>query len=149
MKAVFLDIDGVVCIRGGSTLDPDCLQNVADLIRLTDAELVISSTWRLIPPSMRLLHDAFDALGIKIFRATKHLPKFSRAAEIMRFVEPWKRQGMTHWAIIDDDDVRRGRLEDGNVALGEPDITKHFVQTDRHKGFDGQALVRSLLLLNK
>ena len=148
MKAIFLDIDGVVCIRGGSELDPGCLQNVVDLVRLTDAKLVITSTWRLIPPSKQLLEDTFKSHGIDIFRFTKHKPEFSRAYEIMCYVDAWKLHGMTNWVILDDTEVAPGRMPKDTTAANEPDITDHFIKIHPRQGFDGQMLVRALQVLN-
>jgi hypothetical protein len=43
-KIVFLDMDGVICLRSG--IEVECLKNLKKIVEQTQARIVISSSWR-------------------------------------------------------------------------------------------------------
>jgi HAD domain in Swiss Army Knife RNA repair proteins len=56
MKVIFLDVDGVLNSKKTPNpgkfpyiVDPILLSRLLELLRLTDAKIVLSSTWRLDP----------------------------------------------------------------------------------------------------
>lgn len=54
---VFLDIDGVLNIVGSNDFNRECVENLNMLIAATDAEIVVSSSWRVF-------HDFEDLCGV-------------------------------------------------------------------------------------
>ncbi len=58
MRTIYLDIDGVLCVRSPDGLSiaqgnfqvphPDCVANLNAIVDNTDAEIVISSSWRKV-----------------------------------------------------------------------------------------------------
>lgn len=68
MKAVFLDIDGVLncetrwraghCVRvnksPGSMIDPDAVARLTRIVQATRAKVVVSSSWRVLHPHERI-----------------------------------------------------------------------------------------------
>ena len=43
-KVIFLDMDGVICLRSG--IEIECLKNLKKIVEQTQARIVISSSWR-------------------------------------------------------------------------------------------------------
>jgi len=120
MKIIFLDIDGVLVTRNSIKYQhlnfPDdtsiqfgkkAVKNLNKLIRLTEAKIVISSTWRLFH-SLEELQDIFKKQDVKcniisttsIERATieEDIP---RGQKITDWLE--KNSNVKHYVIIDDD----------------------------------------------
>ena len=69
MKAIFLDIDGVVCLHKTNcddeeVFDADCCRRLKEIMRQTGSKLVLSSTWRLFPESIRDMLRQFKPFGI-------------------------------------------------------------------------------------
>lgn len=108
MKALIVDIDGVLCVGN----DPDLLdiyplKNLYRVINKTGSVVVISSTWRTKPQWLELGTRQLNAIGIEIygctpiFRYTDH-NDCSRAAEIRQFLKD--NPDIDKFAIIDDYD---------------------------------------------
>lgn len=120
MKVIFLDIDGVLVTRNSIKYQhlnfPDdssiqfgkkAVKNLNKLIRLTEAKIVISSTWRLFH-SLDKLQEIFITQGVKgniisttsVERATieEDIPRGQKIAD-------WLENNSTvkHYVIIDDD----------------------------------------------
>ena len=105
MKVIFLDIDGVLnCKR---TPNPRKLPYVAErlllarfkrLVRATQAEVVLSSTWRYDPAGL------FSAArwGIPFRDVIPDLPKQPRRDEILAWLEA--HPDVQRFAVIDDED---------------------------------------------
>jgi hypothetical protein len=65
MRIVFLDIDGVLCPYGSEyvkTFKPSCVGVLKEILLLTDAHIVISSSWRL--GEMERLMKLMNAEGL-------------------------------------------------------------------------------------
>jgi len=46
IKIIFLDIDGVLNYINSEILDENCLYNLEEIVRQTNAKIVITSTWK-------------------------------------------------------------------------------------------------------
>ena len=81
---------------------------------------------------------------------TPDLPDLGRSAECMHYISAFTRRsgGMTHWVILDDDNVPGELLTEDTTAENESKIADHFVQTESMQGFTGQMLVRALKIMN-
>ena len=50
--------------------DPVLVQNLATIVKRANAEIVVSSTWRLEPATMTKLQEALAAEGMEIIGST-------------------------------------------------------------------------------
>ena len=129
MKVIFLDIDGVLnnnehvsllsrvlgfnqCkalynVIGELPFDEECCALMRELIRQTEAKVVLSSTWRLNDKSNELIKEY---AGIEIYDKTPRKPYEIRGVEIQEYLDTHK--NITNYVIIDDD---RDMLESQNL----------------------------------
>ena len=70
-KIIFLDIDGVVCLHKENAnwseeelFDADCCRRLKEILLATGCKLVLSSSWRLFPDSVRQMFRQFKPFGI-------------------------------------------------------------------------------------
>lgn len=158
MKVIFLDNDGVVCLSTewgrrynrkfeglAQILDPlnkKAIEVLNEIIRETDAEIVVSSDWKY-HASLEQLGEWYEKHGL-IKRPIDTTSKENTEApedfpwhrsvdlEQTRYLEitKWLREHpeVTHWVAIDDMDLgeRFGEIS-GNFIWG----LKNFVQTPR------------------
>lgn len=124
-KLIFLDIDGVlnvetyhyleendiwVCPEAGETelplrygdqpLNSRCLKNLQTLVDNTRADIVISSSWRILYP-ISSLSKMFKEVGLKIniVGQTRNLPNYIRGEEVESYLD-----NISHkkYVILDD-----------------------------------------------
>ena len=105
MKAIFLDIDGVLnCKRTENprklpyVVQPDLLARLMGVVEHTGAEIVLSSTWRYDPAGL------FSAKyhGIPFVDVIPDLPKRPRRDEILAWLGAHPE--VKRFAVIDDED---------------------------------------------
>lgn len=131
MKVIFLDIDGVLnslsglIERGGQTLMGIFHEHekVLDwVLRLTDAKVIISSSWRIGTPLDEFKYSVFSykSIGKAVIGVTPRIPDASRGEEIQKCI--LEHQGSIKRFVILDDDSDMGSL------FG------HLVQTDNNYG---------------
>ena len=105
MKIVFLDFDGVLnditfiknFKRKKSTqieLDPDRVHKLTEIIRNTQAKIVLISSWRFNPN----IEEYFDNFGLSIYDRVKSLG--NRSEEIQEWL--W-RNPVESYIILDDE----------------------------------------------
>lgn len=124
MKVIFLDVDGVLNsrdwivnnrVRTENSVNPEKVKLLAEIVQKTNAEVVLSSTWRYIPerPMFMYLTDMLGQSGIKIHSFTPKLDG-DRPKEIMEWI--YKRQEEIRFVSIEDDfsedDYRKYGIED-------------------------------------
>lgn len=109
MNIVFLDIDGVLCSwlnmskrdkDGHRPFRKDAIKYLNEIVRMLDAKIVISSTWR----KTRTIEDfkeLFDNRGIlgEVIGLTDELDT-GRASEIQKWIDE---NDVDYFLIIDDD----------------------------------------------
>lgn len=106
MRVLFLDIDGVLnnaaSLAEGIHLLPEKVLLVRRVCEETGAEVVISSSWRIIYDLQVLRELIYRAggRGIKINDVTPNISNF-RGHEIKEWLD--QRPEVTKYAIIDDD----------------------------------------------
>ena len=149
MKIIFLDFDGVVAINrsrskpyqpGSPTFDRESVSNLNRLIELTDARIVVTSSWRLDSdlPLQRLLD--FEGVKGEVVGKTPYLGLgyHGRGAEIYAFLRE-DNFPIEQFVILDDDI--------------ENDIGDYFpnslVRTDMAAGFDEIAFRKALGVMNR
>lgn len=70
MKAIFLDIDGVVCLHSSKNpndeeiFDEGNCRRLKEIIDATDCKIVLTSSWRLYSKSIRSMFFQFSKYGI-------------------------------------------------------------------------------------
>jgi len=110
MKALFLDVDGVLNTSNllssffisDKRSDPVCLDRLAMVKRIVDSTgcvVVLSSSWRLTDTLRnRITTEAANA-GVKIYDITPDLPTEDRDIEILTWCEL---NSVKTYAILDD-----------------------------------------------
>lgn len=82
MKVIFLDVDGVMNSFQNEWLDLKCVDNLYMIVKATNANVVITSSWRdgwfkeaekktLASPEMAALENAMNDLGMDIYDKTR------------------------------------------------------------------------------
>lgn len=102
MKVIFLDVDGVICLDGLG-MDDLSLKCLKEIVDVTGAKIVLSSTWRLYDDNMNTLLEEFKAAGIE--KPIDVTPDFSvnrleRHVEISEWLA--RHREVKKFAIIDD-----------------------------------------------
>ena len=108
-KIIFLDVDGVLNCRtdfNGSTyyvLDPKKIKRLHRIIRKTNAEIVLSSTWRKFPKMLEFLkkHDV-NYIDVTIDLNMPSARIGLRGAEIEHWIN--NNSVIEKYVIIDDED---------------------------------------------
>lgn len=153
MKLIFLDIDGVLNSETffrqwigkfshpcNDHLDDEAIERLNDLIKATDAKVVLSSTWRKIYKI-----ESLDALlqkhGFKyeLYAKTPSLNTI-RGLEIKDYMRQHHEAGgeaVTGYVILDDDsDMTYGQRE-------------HFIHTDPFCGLTPRNVRHAIKILQK
>jgi hypothetical protein len=117
LKVIFLDIDGVLNTDasverdGGRSICPDCLANLAALVRSTGAKIVLTSTWRLYDDTRARLSVVFREAGLRMAWIDE-TPHFRYTPRFKEIVDWLRRHTVEQFAIIDDDPRAGTGLED-------------------------------------
>ena len=119
MKAIFLDIDGVLnsdehtaFIKSFVTysdnmiepFDDECLYNLKYIVDETDAKIIITSIWRLFPEYLNLLMNKLEEYGldknvISLTISNKYKDKLQEIAVKL------KKLGITDYVVLDNDNT--------------------------------------------
>ena len=119
MKAIFLDIDGVLnsdehtaFIKSFITysdnmiepFDDDCLYNLKYIVDETDAKIIITSICRLFPDYLYILMNKLEEYGldknvISLTTSNKYKDKLQEIAVKL------KKLGITEYVVLDNDDT--------------------------------------------
>ena len=157
MKAIFLDIDGVLnsekfwekeaqhvrkkkAIAEGrshdeasaiANMDPDAVERIMRIVKETGAEIVVSSTWKYddnLNYKLRFMGIS-NTYGITPWSRDRH-----RGSEIKEWLD--EHPEVTSYVIIDDDS---DMLEEQK---------SHFVQTSWHDGINDHNVEKAIKILN-
>ncbi len=159
-EVIFLDIDGVLSPRWwdsdkqsdnyGCLFDAKAVANFAKIIEITDAEIVVSSSWKLM--GLQALQDMWKdrKLPGKIIDIT---PDYMSDELLMKedsvnvdylFERGSEIQG---WLLLHGDDVSRYVIIDDMDDI-LPEQQSHFVQTDPEVGITYDDVKKVVHLLN-
>lgn len=117
MKAIFLDIDGVLnsnehtafiksfITYGDNMIEPfddECLYNLKYIVDETDAKIIITSIWRLFPDYLYILMNKLEEYGldknvISLTTSNKYKDKLQEIAVKL------KKLGITEYVVLDND----------------------------------------------
>lgn len=138
MKVIFLDVDGVlnnfslISRYGFDYIDESHVILLAQVVKSTGAEIVLSSSWRHQEKDLSLVKDALKRANLEIKGCTPWLNGRARIYEIKQWLA--EHPEVTKFAILDDD-------EDAGFE------TEGFFQTDPEIGFTGKIAENIVLYL--
>lgn len=111
---LFLDIDGVlnnistdIWLGNTKGIEPNLLNNLLHILHVTNAEIVLSSTWRLSKTKYNELLDIFSIYNIRILDSTTDLSingLGDRVDEILYWLK-YSKYKINNWIAIDDIDL--------------------------------------------
>jgi len=137
---IFLDIDGVVhpvqVTREYQFFRRDKMSLLRHLVQQSNAQIVLSSAWRLAPRTMAIVNQQLVRHGIdKVIDKTLDLGYAGkRSAEILLWV---KQNEPSAWIAIDDIDL----------AADESRLHNHFIHTNSQVGLTAEQCEQGLRLL--
>lgn len=147
---VFLDIDGVVVTKrslldGPKTADPSCVARLNSLISETNADVVVSSSWRMAH-TIEFIRETLCAAGFsfpeRIIDRTEHLTyrvengTVTARAERHDEIRAWLSVNPRDSFVILDDDW-------------DAEITGHFVRTCSEQGLEELHLNHARRILSR
>ena len=118
MKVIFLDVDGVLNHWDGLSqygwhyIDTNKIALVKKIVDATDAQIVLSSTWRIKNENYIRAHSALLTHGLEIYDVTPQTFSGHRSYEISLWLEEKAVMPIEKYAIIDDDLDARGSHKD-------------------------------------
>ncbi|MBA9087292.1 phosphotransacetylase [Fontibacillus solani] len=128
MKIIFLDIDGVIVTSRhfiqskqyfGLEFDPVCAYFLKDILKRTDAQIVVSSSWRE-GRTLKQIQSIFESNGInEVIGITPVLEEENREQEIQEFINS---VGNVECFVIIDDEEEMNQLK------------THLISTDFRTG---------------
>lgn len=154
MNIIFLDVDGVLnsinnlikvynethkSYSGYSyPFDPNCLENLKELVKETNSSLVISSTWRRDQEGMEKLLETLSEYGLDklVIGCTPSLCYSSRGAEIKKYLSNLNSTSAINFVILDDDSDM-------------DDLLPYLVHTNRHLGLTKENVQQAIKKLTK
>lgn len=137
---IFLDIDGVVhpvqVTREYQFFRRDKMSLLRHLVQQSNAQIVLSSAWRLQPRTMSIVNQQLIRHGLdKVIDKTADFGVAGkRSAEILHWV---KQNEPSAWIAIDDIDL----------ACDESRLANHFIHTNSQIGLTAEQCERGLRLL--
>lgn len=137
MKALFIDLDGVICTRscfgkktnnkwGSYMFDPKCVSVLNSIIELTDCVLILSSDWKLYY-TLPEMCEIFEHNGVikgpiaftpKSDEYESVLLEVGRSMEIKSFVDLHFFKDDVKWCVVDDLDLSEKFDINGNTLSG-------------------------------
>lgn len=104
MKIIFLDIDGVLNNMDSypATIEDTLIFKLKNIIIDTNAEIVLSSDWRLDNDLKNIIETRFKLSNIPILGCTPELPTETRGKEIAAWLNAHKNWDIENFIILDD-----------------------------------------------
>lgn len=162
MKAIFLDVDGVLNFVGTDAKSPGghrgivdkLVDNLASVVRKTGAIIVLTSSWRheFDAATMKPKTDEGKYLERKLRRSGLHLSSktdddnHNRPFAIVDWIQKHTMEGeLTHWVAFDDelwlyDDVR---------DIAPQDFIKHMIVTSETFGLTKKNADKAIEILTE
>ena len=127
MKVLFLDIDGVVCLHKDKDwdneeeiFDADCCRKLQEIVSATGCKLVLSSSWRLFPESIRSMFRQFKPFGSTRENFLGRTPlRGERGDEIMAYLK--KRPQIETFVALDDERFYSRAFPQDRLILTRPE----------------------------
>lgn len=143
MKALFLDIDGVVCLHGKENAKEDEIfdgascRRLREIIDATGCKLVLTSSWRLFPESIRSMFRQFKPFGITKGNFLGRTPlRDDRGDEVMVYLK--RHPQIDRFVALDDQPF---------YSKGFPQ--ERLILTKEESGITEEIKVRCIAILNE
>ena len=139
-KYIFLDVDGVITSRNSETFfDKECVARVKKLAEETNAQIVLSSDWRLTWKPKDFSEKIKGVVGIDLdLRLQTPIIKFAdtltRGEEISNFLA-----GLNYGTYVILDDLPESEFDGHHL---------HFIECDTNKGFGEEEFELAKKILN-
>ena len=152
MKIIFLDFDGVMVtdryqaqltatnspLRDdyGAKFDPVCVENLRQIIDATDAEIVVTSTWKMEMglDGIQKMWNARNLPG-KVIGVTPDIDPIHRGDEVQAWLDA--NPGAVRYAIIDDCPI---------LDFFREEQLPHLFKVDERTGLDEKTAIRVIEL---
>lgn len=143
-RLLFLDVDGVLNHLKSEDLCPVSLGLLGEVAETTGCEIVLSSTWRLYPESVKQLESAFLEYGIPKWVGSTPYIRFNGSKPHLRVqprcdeIKAWLLEnlsGPAKVAVLDDD-------ADAEIREEIKGVVSCFIRTDFDNGFTGDQAQR-------
>lgn len=146
-RVVFLDVDGVlnshafskrmweqeaVRVFRENMLDRNAILCLKQIVSRTDADIVVSSTWRLDFAHFTALQEQLAKEGLSVHDVTPRLPGEIRGKEIQMWLD--YNPSYKEFVILDDDS-----------DMG--DLSMHLLQTEFSDGLKARHIDRAVQIL--
>ena len=127
MKVLFLDIDGVVCLHKDKDWDNEeeifdaaCCRKLQEIVSATGCKLVLSSSWRLFPESIRSMFRQLKPFGITRENFLGRTPlRGERGDEIMAYLK--KHPQIETFVALDDEPFYSRVFPKDRLILTKPE----------------------------
>ena len=149
-KIIFLDVDGVLnsmkfdrwlqdhhmkqyyCYE---LLDQNAILNLQDIVFVTGADIVLSSSWRLSSKCCEQLQQQLKPYALRFIDKTILMPHNNRDAEIKEWLS--RHPEVDHFVILDDEDEFKDEF-----------LKNNFVKTTFEKGLLQEHVAKAIKILN-
>ena len=150
-KIIFLDVDGVLNSMkfdrwlqdhhmkqyyGYELLDQNALLNLKDIVFVTGADIILSSSWRLSNKCCEELRQQLLPYGLRFIDKTVCLCQENRGEEIKEWLS--RHPEVDHFVILDDEDEFKDDL-----------LKNNFVETTFEEGLLEQHAAKAIEILTK
>lgn len=150
-KVIFLDVDGVLNSMkfdrwlqdhhmkqyyGYELLDQNALLNLQDIVFVTGADIVLSSSWRLSNKCCEQLRQQLLPYGLQFIDKTVSMPYENRGEEIKEWLS--RHPEVDRFVILDDEDEFKDDL-----------LKNNFVETTFEEGLLEQHAAKAIEILTK
>lgn len=151
LKVIFLDVDGVLNTPklvkrfGFDFIDDILVSLVAWIVRQTQAEIVLSSTWRIQDKDRTLVKEALARHDLKLLDCTPELPQRKPEDGNWEGWSGWVRRNEEIRAWLDANTVEKFAILDD---MEDARIEGFFFQTDENVGITVQIAEKVIEHLN-
>jgi hypothetical protein len=141
MKLIFLDVDGVLNTMKSITqaqdihhIEPSCLNNLKRIVDETDAQIVISSSWRFHADGMDVLYSKLESVGLKnrVIGSTPYVHG-PRGREILKWLQD-NNHTEAKYVVLDDDMIHRDYKGDGEADPSLQNMRSLHIKTHSSHG---------------
>ena len=153
LNIIFLDVDGVInsinnlikvynethkAHHGYSyPFDQNCMENLKELVTITNSKLVISSTWRKSEKGMTRLLEELKKYDLdKLVIGTTPILGMNKGEEIKAYLEDYNLKDDISFVILDD-----------NIVIEE--LIPHLIYTNRQIGLTKEDMKKAITILKK
>lgn len=154
MKVIFLDIDGVLNCKTSKSkcgkftgIDSDKVKRLENIVKATDAVIVLSSTWKLgfnkdheeLQDAAKYLRSKLNKYKIRILSSTPDIKWNHRGEEINKWLEINDDVYIESFLVLDDEEFDYDKY---------PDIKNNLLLTQYETGLTDEDVDKAIMILN-